>query len=56
MLNNAADKLKLSMRGYNRILKLSRSIADLAGEVEINKSHIAEALNYRRQHYKQNII
>lgn len=56
MLNNAADKLKLSMRGYNRILKLSRSIADLAGEVEINKAHIAEALNYRRQHYKQNTV
>jgi magnesium chelatase family protein len=50
MLNNAAEKLKLSMRGYNRILKLARSIADLAGEEQINKLHISEALNYRRQH------
>jgi len=53
LLNNAAEKMKLSMRGYNRILKLSRSIADLAGEDIINKIHIGEALNYRRQYYKQ---
>jgi magnesium chelatase family protein len=50
-LNNAAEKMKLSMRGYNRVLKLARSIADLSGEVLINKSHIGEALNYRRQYY-----
>ncbi len=52
LLNNAAEKIKLSMRGYNRILKLSRSIADLVEEEKINKTHIAEALNYRRQYYK----
>ncbi len=52
LLNNAAEKIKLSMRGYNRILKLARSIADLAEEDKINKTHIAEALNYRRQYYK----
>lgn len=52
MLNNAAEKLKLSMRGYNRILKLARSIADLAGEEKINKLHISESLNYRKQHLK----
>lgn len=50
LLNNAAEKLKLSMRGYNRILKLARSIADLAGEDKINKLHISEALNYRKLH------
>lgn len=48
LLNNAAEKMKLSMRGYNRILKLSRSIADLETEENINKSHIYEALNYRK--------
>ena len=48
LLNNAADKMKLSMRGYNRILKLSRSIADLEAEQNINKSHVYEALNYRK--------
>ena len=48
LLNEAAEKIKLSMRGYNRILKLSRSIADLAGEEQINKNHIGEALSYRK--------
>ena len=52
-LNNIADQMKLSMRGYNRTLKLGRSIADLAGEEQINRIHIGEALNYRRQHYKK---
>lgn len=47
ILNNAAEKLSLSMRGYNRILKLSRSIADLMGEKNINRLHISEALSYR---------
>lgn len=50
-LNNAAEKMKLSMRGYNRTLKLARSIADMVGEEKINKSHIGEALNYRKHHY-----
>ncbi len=47
-LNNSAEKMKLSMRGYNRTLKLARSIADLSGEDKINKIHIGEALNYRK--------
>jgi magnesium chelatase family protein len=52
-LNNAAEKMKLSMRGYNRTLKLARSIADLNGEEQINKTHIGEALNYRRHYYNK---
>lgn len=51
ILNDAAEKLKLSMRGYNRILKLARTIADLAEEEQINKIHISEALSYRRRYY-----
>ncbi len=35
------------MRFYNKIIKVSRTIADLAGESEISVSHIAEALQYR---------
>lgn len=50
-LNTAAEKMGLSMRGYNRSLKLARSIADLEGEEKINKQHISEALNYRRNYY-----
>jgi len=50
-LNNAAERMKFSMRGYNRTLKLARSIADMCSEEIINKSHIGEALNYRKYHY-----
>lgn len=53
LLHNAVEKMKLSMRGYNRVLKLARSIADLAGEEQINKTHIAEALSYRRHYYNK---
>lgn len=51
MLNDAAEKLKLSMRGYNRVLKLARTIADLQEEDQITKLHISEAISYRRQQY-----
>lgn len=48
LLNKAAEKMQLSMRGYNRVLKLSRSIADLEGIEKVNKLHVGEALNYRK--------
>lgn len=43
----SAEKLKLSARAYHRVLKLARTIADLAGSNEITTSHILEALQYR---------
>lgn len=46
-LENALTKLGLSVRAYHRILKVSRTIADLAGEKEIKQIHLAEALGYR---------
>ena len=47
LLELAFDKLKLSARAYNRILKVARTIADLEGCENINQSHIFEAINYR---------
>ncbi|EFN01906.1 YifB family Mg chelatase-like AAA ATPase [Actinobacillus pleuropneumoniae] len=46
-LENALTKLGLSVRAYHRILKVSRTIADLANEPNIQQIHLAEALGYR---------
>ena len=47
LLHQAVDQMHLSARGYFRILKLARTIADLADEEKILTAHIAEALQYR---------
>lgn len=47
LLRDAAQKLDLSARAYYRMIKLARTIADLAGEENITVTHIAEALQYR---------
>ena len=47
LLRAAIDQMKLSARAYDRILKLARTIADLAGEEGIGVAHIAEAVQYR---------
>jgi magnesium chelatase family protein len=47
LLSSAMSQLHLSARAYHRILKLARTIADLAGEENISNAHLAEALQYR---------
>lgn len=48
MLRIAMDKLSLSARAYTRILKVARTIADLAGSERVGTNHLAEAISYRQ--------
>ena len=48
LLKQAITHLNLSARAYHRVLKLARSVADLAGSASITPAHLAEAIQYRR--------
>ena len=47
LLRDAAERLRLSARGYHRVLKLARTLADLDGGGPVRRAHLAEALSYR---------
>jgi len=47
LLRSAADAMKLTARGYHRVLKVARTIADLDGHESLRRIHLAEALSYR---------
>lgn len=49
LLDMAASKLAISARSYMRIIKVARTIADIEQSTSIEKSHVTEALTYRRQ-------
>ena len=49
LLAQAAETMRLSARGYHRVMRVARSIADLAGSEGVGRIHVAEALSYRRQ-------
>ena len=49
LLAQAAEAMRLSARGYTRVLRVARTIADLAGAEGVGRIHVAEALSYRRQ-------
>ena len=48
LLLRAAERLRLSARGYHRVLRVARTLADLEGSPRVERCHIAEALSYRR--------
>src|ERR1700704_6015307 len=47
LLRDAADAMRLSARGYHRVLRVARTLADLDGEEKVGRVHLAEALSYR---------
>ena len=55
ILNQAADTLKLSMRAYNRVMKLARTIADMDEAEQIYNKHVTEALAYRQIFFNERV-
>ena len=50
MIRDAAERMRLTARGFHRVLKVARTIADLDGTAEVGRIHLAEALSYRAMH------
>jgi magnesium chelatase family protein len=48
LLTEAATRMRLSARGYHRVLRVARTLAELDGAASVRRIHIAEALSYRR--------
>jgi magnesium chelatase family protein len=48
LLTDAAETMRLTARGYHRVLRVARTIADLTGAESVRRAHVAEALSYRR--------
>ena len=56
LMKEAFNRMKLSARAHNKILKVARTIADLDGKQTINENHLAEALRFRNMNkYYQNL-
>jgi magnesium chelatase family protein len=53
MVEDAMNRLRLSGRGRTRVLRVSRTIADLEGAATVGRSHVAEALSYRHRNYSR---
>jgi len=51
LMSRAIDRMGLSGRGHDRVLRVARTVADLSGEKDISIGHLAEALNYRRSSF-----
>ena len=47
LLRDAAEKMRFSARGYHRVLKVARTLADLDGSEMVGRIHLAEAISYR---------
>ena len=48
LLATAAERFKLSARGYHRVMRVARTLADLEASAGVRRLHVAEALSYRR--------
>jgi len=55
VLRQAVGRLNLSARAYHRVLKIARTIADLAGEHELTTAHVSEAIQYRSLDRKKSL-